>query len=452
MTDSQKRYQALSAKIYAAYSARVPKSQAWFERASKSLVGGVSGTVRYFKPFPLYFTEGTGSHTVDLDGHDYIDHFLCGACLLLGHRHPKIMQAISKTADEGSLLLNSQLSTELAETLQKLVPCAEKVRLLNSGTEAVMSALRFARSFTGRNKIVKFHGTYHGQGDDMLVGLDDDSRRVGSGITDAAVSETVMARLGDFESLERILHSGSVAAILVDPSMHHCGLWTGNSADYARIKDMAHKAGALLIFDEVISGFRLAAGGAQTYFNVVPDLAVFGKAMGAGEKLGAVVGKAEIMVVADPARTTPGPFAYQSGTGNDVRNSIAASLAALKVYQQLDAQGEYQILSARADRLGRGLQRVFDNNGLACEYNQLGPMVRLFLNNGPFDYQHSIRLDPRPVRLFHLALLTEGVLTLPGSNDFFLSFSHTDKDVEDVVAAADRVLKRFDFKSVAPKK
>jgi len=452
MIDSQERYQTLNAEIQAAYSARVPKSRAWFERASKSLVGGVSGTVRYFKPFPLYFAEGTGSHTVDLDGHDYIDHFLSGACLLLGHRHPEIMQAVSKTANEGSLLLNNRLSTELAEMLQKLVPCAEKVRLLNSGTEAVMSALRFARSFTGRSKIVKFQGTYHGQGDDMLVGLDDDSRRVGSGITDAAVSETVMAKLGDFDSLGKILDTGSVAAVLVDPSMHHCGLWVGSSEDYTRIKNMAHKAGALLIFDEVISGFRLAAGGAQTHFNVVPDLAVFGKAMGAGEKLGAVVGKAEIMNVADPARNTPGPFAYQSGTGNDVRNSIAASLAALKVYKRMDTQGEYQRLSERADSLGRGLQGVFENNGLACEYNQLGPMVRLFLSSGPFDYHNSIRLDPRPVRLFHLALLTEGVLTLPGSNDFFLSFSHTDKDIENVVAAADRVLKRFDFKSIAPLK
>jgi len=448
MTNFQKAYADLAAAIHTVYRERTPASAIFHERAAKALVGGVSGTVRYFKPYPLYMQHGKGSHTTDLDGNDYVDHFLCGACLLLGHRSPEIMQAIAKTQETGSLLLNDQLSVDLAELIQKMVPCAERVRLLNSGTEAVMSALRFARAFTGKSKVVKFYGTYHGQGDEMLFGLNDKPKRLGGGITKEAVSQTAMAHFGDFEALAVILNQGDVAAVLIDPSMHHCGLWAGNRETYARIKQMAHAAGAVLIFDEVISGFRIAAGGAQTFFDIAPDLAIFGKAFASGEKLGAVVGREEIMSVADPARSRPGPFAYQSGTGNDVRNSVAAAYAALKAYQKLDQKGGYQRVSDLADKLGSGLQKTFGHRGIPCHYNQLGPMVRLFITDGPHTYEHCANANPRIINLFHLALLSEDVLTIPGSNDFFLSFAHTSEDIAMVVEAAGRVLDKFDFKSL----
>jgi glutamate-1-semialdehyde 2,1-aminomutase len=448
MSDRNAAIVSLEGEIHAAYRARTPASAAFHDRASKSLIGGVSGTVRYFRPYPLYFAEGTGAHAVDLDGNRYIDNFLCGACLLLGHRAPSIMEAISGTAEVGSLLLNPPLAVELAEALQRVIPSAERVRFLNSGTEAVTSALRFARAFTGREKVVKFLGTYHGQGDEMLAGLDPAGRRLGAGITAAAVSQTVMLPFGDMDALAAALAAGDVAAVLVDPTMHHAGLWAGRPQDYAEIQDLTHEAGALLIFDEVISGFRLAAGGGQKYFGVTPDLSVFGKALGAGEKIGAVVGRAEVMAVADPANRGSGPFAYQSGTGNDVRNSLAAALAAVTAYQALDDRGEYQRVATRAVVLGEGLKAAFEARGMACHYNALGPMVRLFLTAGPATYAHCAGLDPRPVNLFHLALLTEGVLTLPGSNDFFLSFTHTDNDIQAMIEAAGRVLDRFDFRPV----
>jgi glutamate-1-semialdehyde 2,1-aminomutase len=215
----------LEQQIHAAYRDRTAASRAWYERACNSLAGGVSGTVRYFRPYPLYFAEGEGSRATDLDGHDYVDCFLCGASLMLGHRAPAIMAAIGETSRAGSLILNPTLSTELAEAVQKLVPGAERVRLLNSGTEAVMSALRFARAFTGKAKIVKFAGTYHGQADEMLTGLDHRPGRVGAGVTAASVSELIVTRLGDLDGLQRLLAQGDVAAILLDPTMHHCGLW-----------------------------------------------------------------------------------------------------------------------------------------------------------------------------------------------------------------------------------
>jgi glutamate-1-semialdehyde 2,1-aminomutase len=438
----------LEHQIHAAYRDRTAASHAWHERACNALAGGVTGTVRYFRPYPLYFAEGNGSHARDLDGHDYVDCFLCGASLMLGHRAPVIMAAIAETSKAGSLVLNPTLSTELAEAVQAIVPGAERVRLLNSGTEAVMSALRFARAFTGKPKIVKFAGTYHGQADEMLVGLDERPGRVGAGVTAASVSELIVARLGDLDGLQKLLAQGDVAAILLDPTMHHCGLWAGDRALYQTMKDMAHKAGALLIFDEVISGFRIAAGGAQEYFGVIPDLAVFGKAFGAGERIGAVAGRAEVMAVADPTRRTKGPFAFQSGTGNDSRNAVAAALTALLLYKHHGRENGYPAIAALAARLAAGLRQAFIDHGIAAHANHLGPMVRLFLTAGPATHEHCGKLDLKPINLFHLALTTEGVLTIPGSNDFFLSFAHTTEDIDHIVAAARRVLKRFDFRTV----
>jgi glutamate-1-semialdehyde 2,1-aminomutase len=434
--------------IHAAYRERTAASRAFYERACNALAGGVSGTVRYFRPYPLYFAEGRGSCATDLDGNDYVDCFLCGASLMLGHRAPTIMAAIAETSKAGSLVLNPTLSTELAEAMQKMVPGAERVRLLNSGTEAVMSALRFARAFTGKSKVVKFAGTYHGQADEMLTGLDERPGRVGAGVTAASVSELIVARLGDLDGLQKLLAQGNVAAILLDPTMHHCGLWAGNRALYQTMKEMAHKAGALLIFDEVISGFRIAAGGAQDYFGVVPDLAVFGKALGAGERIGAVAGRAEVMAVADPARRTKGPFAFQSGTGNDSRNAVAAARAALTAYEHHGHAG-YAGIAAFAARLAAGLKQAFADRGIAAHANHLGPMVRLFLTAGPATHEHCAKLDLKAINLFHLALTTEGVLTIPGSNDFFISFAHTSENIDHIVIAAQRVLKRFDFRPVA---
>jgi glutamate-1-semialdehyde 2,1-aminomutase len=442
---------ALEQRIHAAYRDRTAASREWHERAANSLVGGVSGTVRYFRPYPLYFKEGQAAQAQDLDGNDYVDCFLCGASLMLGHRNPTIMAAIAETARAGSLVLNPTLATLLAESVQRIVPCAERVRLLNSGTEAVMTALRFARAFTGKPKIVKFAGTYHGQADEMLTGLDERPGPIGAGVTAASTAELAVLRLGDLEALARQLDDGNVAGVLLDPTMHHCGLWAGDRALYRTIKEMAHKAGALLIFDEVISGFRLAPGGAQEHFGVVPDLAVFGKAFGAGERIGAVAGRTDVMNVANPVRRAKGPFAFQSGTGNDSRNAVAAAHVALSLYEHQGATG-YKKLAALATQLAAGLTQAFADHGIACHANHLGPMVRIFLTAGPASYEHCSKLDMRAVNLFHLALTTEGVLTLPGSNDFFISFAHTSADIDRIVTAAQRVLQRFDFAAVAERR
>jgi len=448
MMSSFEVYENVERAVHAAYQEATPKSKAWYDRASKSLVAGVSGSVRYFSPYPLYFSEGSGSHETDIDGNTYIDCFLCGACHLLGHRPPEIVAATTARAKSGSLVLNPTLATEVAEKLQEMVPAAERVRLLNSGTEAVMTAIRFARAFTGRSKIVKCNGIYHGMGDQMLVGMDLRGRTLGGGIPDEIVSQTALMNFGDLGRLKELLQEGNVAAVLVDPSMHHGGLWAGDAAYYRSVQELTNEAGALLIFDEVITGFRLAPGGAQEYYGVTPDLAVFGKAFGAGEKLGAVVGRADVMAVANTSPDRPpGPFAFQSGTCSDSTMGQAASLAAMTLYQKLGEKGAYQELAKLALRLGEGIQKVFSDRGIPCQFKQLGPMVRLFLTDGPFDYEHVSRLSSKPIDLFHLALITEGVLTLPGSNDFFLSFTHSEEDIDGIIEATSRVLAKYDFAS-----
>ncbi len=446
MSEAARIEAAVRGAIHDAYRSRTKRSAAWHERASAALVAGVSGTVRYFEPYPLYFAGGAGAIATDLDDNSYVDFFLCGACLLLGHRHPELMAALAERAGSGSLILNPTLPTETAEQLQAMVPAAERVRFVNSGTEAVMSALRFARAFTGRDRIIKFNGIYHGMDDQVLVGLDGRGVRVGNGIPKSAVADIVTADFADLDALRARLRLGDIATVLIDPSMHHGGLWAGSPDHYRAIADAAHQAGSLVIFDEVISGFRLAPGGAQEYFGVVPDLAVFAKAFAAGEKLGAIVGRADVMGVADPSsRRRPGPFAFQSGTGNDSTFAQTAALTAMRCYARLGREGRYAQLAALAASLGSRLERVFAAHGIACHANTLGPMVRLFLTDGPIDYAHCSRLPRAPIDLFHLAMVSEGVLTLPGSNDFFLSFAHGPAEIEATVAAADRVLGRFEI-------
>jgi glutamate-1-semialdehyde 2,1-aminomutase len=439
--------QALEAAIHAAWRARTPQSAAWHVRAQAALVGGVSGSVRFFQPYPAYFEGGRGSRVTDIDGHDYVDCFLCGACLLLGHRAPSLMEAISEAAARGSLILNPRHSTETAEMMQSLVPGAERVRFLNSGTEAVMSALRFARAFTGNPKIIKFLGTYHGMEDQMLVGLDGRANVLGAGIPPGAVEDIIMLRFGDEDALRAALAAGDVAAVLMDPSMHHGGLWVGDGSFHHAVRDMTRKAGVLLIFDEVIAGFRLAAGGGQQHFGVTADLAIFGKAFSAGEKLGAVTGRADVMGVADPSGRSRGPFAFQSGTGNDTTAAQLCAQAAMRDYARLEADGGYDRIAALARRLGDGLVASFAARGLALHANTLGPIVRIFLIDGMADYYRASVTNRKQLNLFHLALLTEGVLTIPGSNDFFLSFAHSAADIDAIIAAAACALDRFDFAS-----
>jgi len=435
-----------SRQILEAYRERTPHSAVEFARAAKVLAGGTTGNLRHFQPYPLYFRSGSGARMVDVDGHTYIDCFLCNGPLLLGHRDPAIMAAIAEVAGLGSIVVNPPLAADLAYAVREALPFAERIRFLNSGTEAVLTAVRLARAFTGREKVVKFLGHYHGQDDQFLVGLDPSGAPFGAGIPTNAYAASVLLRYGDLGALEEVLAVGDVAAVILDPAMHSGGLW-GSSPEYlGAARDLARSNGSVLIFDEVITGFRLGLGGAQSYYRVTPDIATYAKALGAGEKLAAVAGREDILLGLDPNRPDGVRAVFQSGTGNDGTAALAAGLAAVTSYRQRARDMGYDALFARSKALADGLRSAFTRHGVPAHVNQLGPMLQLFLTNVAATFESCAGIPAWPGVLFYLALINEGILlSLPTSNHIYLSFAHTDADIAEILLKVDTVLDRYDF-------
>lgn len=444
---AQSALQKIESQIVADYSGRTPASAELFARACAVLPGGVSGNLRYFKPHPVYMRTGAGATSEDIDGNSYLDCFLCNGPLLLGHRHPDIVAAMAEADSVGSLVLNPAQLVECAERFCAIIPCAGRVRFLNSGTEAVLTAVRYARAFTGKSRIVKFFGHYHGQDDQFLVGAGPTRQAFGQGVPETSYAQTLTVPCGDISALERTVGQGDdIAAIILDPAMHNGGLW-GVSREFLQgVRDLTHRKSIVLIFDEVITGFRLAPGGAQQLHGVTPDLATFGKALGVGEKLAAVAGRADIMSVVDPAGGDPKRRAFQSGTGNDGTRALAAATAALKLYERNGATGAYGDLNQRGSDLANGLRTVFADAGIPCHVNQQASMLQLFLTSRKPDFVAFSSLDQRLLDLFYLALMARGVmLSLPTSNHVYLSFEHSEADVARILTASRDVLNDYDF-------
>ncbi|MFT5113833.1 MAG: glutamate-1-semialdehyde 2,1-aminomutase [Parasphingorhabdus sp.] len=430
------------------YGLLTPKSKEFFERSENSLVAGVTGNLRFFKPYPLYFSAGQGSRITDIDGNDYIDCFLCNGPLQLGHRPDRVLESIRQHESMGALVVNPMLATEVAERLIDIVPCAERVRFVTSGTEAVMTAIRCARAATGRNKVIKFLGHYHGQSDQFLVGMGQAPVTVGDGISQSSIADTRLLPYGDIDALRQAIEQDNdIAAVLLDPAMHAGGLWGSQKKYLDEVRDITQKHGVLLIFDEVITGFRLALGGAQQLYDVTPDLATFAKALCAGEKLGAIVGRKEIMDVLDPRRGRGEPGIFQSGTTNDGTDALAATLAALDEYVKIDSENGFTRLTELTEKLTQGLSDLFNSYNVPCHINQLGPMLQMYLaqqDEPSFESYGSV--DGRPLYLFTLALLSEGVLfSLPGSTHVYISFCHSDEDIKEILQATKNVLEKYDF-------
>jgi glutamate-1-semialdehyde 2,1-aminomutase len=440
----------LTARVHADYRALTPGSEALFRRAARVLPGGVSGNLRYFAPHPLYMSGGEGAWTQDVDGHRYIDCFLCNGPLLPGHNHPSVRQMLEKHRQTGSLVLNPALLVACAEKICALVPGAEQVRFLNSGTEAVLTAVRYARAYTGRHKILKFYGHYHGQDDQFLVGAGPLRTPFGHGVAPQAYAHTLTVPFNDIDAVRRTLVEDSdVAAVVLDPAMHSGGLW-GTSRDYlAALREITRQTGAVLIFDEVITGFRLSPGGAQGLYGVTPDLTTLAKALGAGERIAAVAGRAEVMRVVDPLHGDPTRRVFQSGTGNDGTAGLAAAFAALDIYRAQGTQG-YARLDALAVRLAQGLRSVFRAAGIGCHINQSASMLQIFLTRDAPEFTRYASLDTRLVDLFYLALMTRGVmLSLPTSNHIYLSFAHGNAEIDTILAAAREVVDHYGFAEAA---
>lgn len=438
-------------QVFADYRKRTPKSAAMFERACRSMPGGVSGNLRFYAPYPIYTASASGSHIQDLDGNDYIDCFSCNGPMMLGHRHPALVAAANQCDVLGSLVLNPEVMVTCAEVICEVLPSAEQVRFLNSGTEAVMSAVRYARAFTGRDKLVKFYGHYHGQDDQFLLGMTPDRSQFGDGVPTSSQSATLTLPFGDFGALEKLLSSrDDIAGVLLDPAMHAGGLWGATSSFLANVRQLTDDKGVVLIFDEVITGFRLGLGGAQACHGVTPDLTTLGKALSGGEKLGAVAGSARVMSVTDPLAPADGPHVFQSGTGNDGTLALACAAAAIGEYKRLDAAGEYDRLARDVERLKGSLLQTFNNAGIGLHVNSLASMMQLYLTDEAPSFENYIGLSTELLELLYLALINEGVmLSLPTSNHVYFSFAHTGEDFTQIEYAARAVLGKYAFAEAA---
>ncbi len=417
------------------------KSHAAFRRAKKSIPGGVNSPVRAFRAVggtPPFIAKGSGSRITDIDGNSRIDYVMSWGPLILGHAHPKVGEAISRAAAKGtSFGAPTEGETALVEEIRDAFPSIDLARLVSSGTEAAMSAVRLARAFTGRDRIIKFDGCYHGHADSLLVKAGSGALTFGTpsspGVVKAAARETVSLRYNDADMVADYLtrHGGKVAAIIVEPVAGNMGVVPPARGFLQALRRLTHKHGALLIFDEVITGFRVARGGAQELYGIGADLTVLGKIIGGGLPVGAFGGRRDIMKKLSPL----GPV-YQAGTlsGNPV--AVAAGIATLK---ELRRPALYRNLETKSKRLAEGLAAAAKKAGVPTTANRVGSMLTLFFADRSItNYGDAVRSDTRAYARFHAAMLTRGVYLAPSQFEAaFLSAAHTTADVTATIEAAE---------------
>ncbi|ADV28479.1 glutamate-1-semialdehyde-2,1-aminomutase [Pseudoxanthomonas suwonensis 11-1] len=416
------------------------RSHALFSRAQQLLPGGVNSPVRAFKSVggePFFVQRADGPYLFDVDGNRYIDYVGSWGPMIVGHNHPAVREAVQQAIADG-LSYGAPCAAEvtMAETITRLVPSCEMVRMVNSGTEATLSAIRLARGATGRQRIVKFEGCYHGHGDSFLV-------KAGSGMltlgvptspgVPAGLSElTATLSYNDFEGATRLFDEigSEIAAVIIEPVVGNANCIPPREGYLRHLRELCTKHGALLIFDEVMTGFRVALGGAQAHYGITPDLTTFGKIIGGGMPVGAYGGRRELMQQIAPA----GPI-YQAGTlsGNPV--AMAAGLAMLELIQ---APGFHERLSAATVRLCEGLEAAAREVGVAVTTNQVGAMFGLFFTDQKVEtYAQATACDTAAFNRFFHGMLERGVFLAPSAYEAgFVSSAHDDAVVEATLAAA----------------
>jgi len=419
-------------------------SQELFERAQKVIPGGVNSPVRAFGSVggdPVFQAEGRGAKLVDVDGRETIDLMGSWGPLILGHAHPAVVEAVQSAAARGtSFGASTRAEVELAELIVERMPSVEKVRLVSSGTEAGMSAARLARGFTGRDRLVKFSGCYHGHADSFLIAAGSGALTFGvpssPGVPAPLAELTHLARFNDLDNVRAIFaeHGSYIAAITLEPIAGNMGVVPPEPGFLEGLREVCDEHGALLIFDEVITGFRVARGGAQELYGITPDLTVMGKVVGGGLPVGAFGGRADVLDHIAPT----GPV-YQAGTLSGNPLATAAGLATLA---QLGDASVYEELERKGARLHAGLEAAITDAGVTALVQRVGSMMTLFFNESKvtsLDSLENVDTD-RYAKFFH-GMLEAGVSLPPSQYEaFFVSTVHTDEDIDAVAAAAKSVL------------
>ncbi|MGO0122848.1 glutamate-1-semialdehyde 2,1-aminomutase [Desulfothermobacter acidiphilus] len=418
-----------------------------WEEAQRYLPGGVNSPVRAFKAVggtPLFLERGEGARIYDVDGRSYIDYVGSWGPLVLGHAHPKVVEALTQQAARGtSFGAPCPLEVELARRIVAAVPGIEMLRLVNSGTEATMSAVRLARAYTGRPKVLKFEGCYHGHADPFLIQAGSGALTFGvptsPGIPLGVASETLVARFNDLSVVEAIFqeHGSELAAVILEPVAGNMGVVPPRPGFLEGVRDLCRAFGALLIFDEVITGFRVAHGGAQERYQVTPDLTCLGKIIGGGLPVGAFGGRKEIMELVAPS----GPV-YQAGTLSGNPLAMAAGIATLDVLSQGQV---YDYLERLGQELEEGIRSALDETGVPGQVNRVGSMLTLFFADEPVqDFNTAVKADTAAYATFFHAMLEQGVYLPPSQFEaWFLSLAHTREDVARTVEAARLALQRI---------
>lgn len=417
-------------------------SQNLFQKAQKLIPGGVNSPVRACKSVnkdPLFIKKGSGSHVFSEDGQELIDYVLSWGPLILGHCHPDVLRNVHKAVDQGSSFgAPCSLELDLAQAIIDALPGVEMIRMVNSGTEATMSALRVARAYTGKNKILKFTGCYHGHVDTLLAqagsGLATLAIPGTPGVQEDSIKHTLLCPFNDLESASSLFqeHGQDIAAVIVEPVAGNMGLVPPREGFLQGLKELTQQHKSLLIFDEVITGFRVSYGGAQSYFNVTPDLTCLGKIIGGGFPVGAFGGKADIMQYVAPSGSV-----YQAGTlaGNPV--AMAAGVTTLKIL----AQSDYQSLHQRTQNFALELKNILAEKGVPVQLNCLSSIFTLFFTPEPVNnFTSAQKTDLNLFQKFYTQMLEQNIYIAPSNFECtFTSFAHSEEDFEKTLEAARKV-------------
>ena len=422
-----------------------------YEKAKKSIPGGVNSPVRAFqsvdKEYPIFIKSGNGSKLYDEDGNEYVDMIGSWGPMILGHNYPQVLEIVKKELENGtSFGLPTKKEVELAELVKSCFPSIEKLRLTTSGTEAAMASVRLARAFTGKNKIVKFEGCYHGHSDSLLVkagsGLLTFAHQDSNGITEGVVKDTITLPFGDFEKLKETLESEKdIACVIIEPIPANMGLIETKKEYLEKIREITKKEKVVLIFDEVISGFRISLGGAQEIFGITPDLTVLGKIIGGGYPVGGFGGKKEIMDLISPVGNV-----YHAGTlsGNPI--SVAAGIETISILKKNTEI--YENINTKTENLINQINELIKKYSIPASVNHFGSLFTIFFSKEKVDtLEKAISSNAEFYSIYFDTMLKNGIIVPPSKYEaHFISYVHNNEDMEKFLTGTEKTFEKISEK------